>query len=402
MMEIFKGLAVFCLTLTALLAVVNAGISCKNDDNKEVDWFFIYKFPKEAKDSNKENKHKDNLFEGDEYVYVDSNTPPSAAYWTMSFRKISEQKSAIANTIAPLREKTKPTDLTYAVYNDEVHGTPAQSYGHTKGLFLFDKKKGVWLIHSVPSFPELEKSPFFQEKGKKKSQIFLCVTFPSTELEKIAKHLRLQRPNVYAHDTALHWNEESDARRLLKKDFITEAPWNLTADLTDVAGNTYTSFATHSKFHEDVYSCLVAPTLRCSLLVSSWQNGAGGRVPNHCNGTFTVANVNVGMNFKLGVGVSKPVKNTVDHGKLAISNSKDNPYVCVGTLNRMFSQQRRGGETLCFKNKVLHGLLLTTVDSVKEEDSGERKKKKERKETKEKMENKKKVKKVGKKPGRRG
>lgn len=359
--RIFKGIAVFCLSVTFLVSVADAGTSCKDDKNADVDWFFLYKLPRGA-----QNKAKVSVPRGDEYVYVDSNTPSSAAFWTLSPKNIFESDGAVANTIAPLTLAKKPTNLTYAVYNDQPPYRPGDnktSNGHTKGLFIFDEKTGVWLIHSVPKFPEnLHRGVYvFPQSGRQFGQIMLCVTFPSSQLETIATHLRLQYPNIYdGYAPASLRKTHPSLNLLLARKFIREAPWVLTATLKDVAQNAYVSFAKHGRYNKDVYSGVVAESLKSNLLASTWRNGAGGKAPADCNDTYTVTNIEK-LTFNLGKQQQMTFKNTEDHSKWAISSETAKSFVCAGTLNRMHSQYRRGGETLCFKNALLHKLLLKTV-----------------------------------------
>lgn len=323
--------------------------TCRNDQNMTVEWFFIYKLPN-----------------GGDYVYVDSNTYGNAAHWTKSSRKIGQSNGALAYTIAPLTATENREDLTYAVYNDQQTAGKSNG-GHTKGIFLFDKKTGVWLIHTVPRFPLYLHSGFYVYpfNGYQKGQIALCVTFPSTQLETIAKHLRLQHPNIYdSYAPASVRTSHPNLNLLLQKTFNDQGPWVMIDNLKDAANNEYISFSKHRYFVDDVYSRLVAPKLKSSLLVSTWRIGNVNKVPSYRdNNDLTVENVQK-LTFKLDTQESVVVNNTVDHSKWAISESTDKPFVCVGTLNRVVSQHSTGGETLCFQNKLLHRLLRESVTDV--------------------------------------
>lgn len=373
-MRIFKSIIVFCLAVADLVSVANAGTYCKNDEGVDVAWFFLYKLPYRATDT------KGRVYSGREYLYVDNNTE-SAQYWTLSSKEITDSvnKGALANTIALLTAQDKPKDLTYAVYNDNEEVQARNTYGHTKGLFMFDNETGVWLIHSVTKFPKTFNGYQYPLKEKcNKGQTVLCVTFNSNQLETIADQLLLQHPNIYAKNSSLDWYGSANLEALLNNEAITSGPWERQADLYDVAGNKYQSFATRtipeseerqqlqrittvdaSVHKRDVYSAIVAPKLKSDLLVSTWLNGRGAKLGDF-HGKYNVKDVQM-LNFKLSDDNSIEVENTVDHSKWAISEGNETPHVCVGSLNRMRYKITRGGETLCFENTVLHTLLNASI-----------------------------------------
>lgn len=359
-----------CLALAVGLGSfpsLEAATACKDEQNKDVEWSFIYKLPKTARTKKSNSRYSPT---GDEYVYVDSNTPTSTSYWTLSQKSIFEDGNPLANTLAPLVSKTKPKDLAFAVYNDQLPTSKdlnRTSNGHTKGLIMFDQQTGIWIVHSVPKFPELLHSGqyVFPENARENGQSILCVTFPTSQLETIANHLRLQYPNIYdsyAPDEMLSTHPALSL--LLQNKFIKSAPWVLISPLKDVKKNAFLSFAKHGRLDKDVYANVVASSLETNLFASTWRNGAGGQLPADCDDKFTVTNVD-GVRFALGRGnQSLSYSNTEDHSKWAISMESAKGYVCIGSLNRMKSQLRRGGETLCFRNPVIYKLLYRTVASV--------------------------------------
>lgn len=382
-------LAALLLVLLSKTAV--EAVSCKDERNEDVEWFFMYKMPKEASRAASVafNKASTSPRGGEEYFYVDARTPASTSRWPRSEHSVAEATGALANTLAPLYSTNKSAlNLAYATYNDQppngIDGATVDSHGHTKGVILFDEQQGVWLVHSVPEFPSsLHGGRYvFPDTGREYGQTALCVTFPTSQLDTIATHLRLQHPDIYdSYAPQSLLNAHPPLALLLQKSFIRTQPWLLTSKLTTQGNTTFVSFAKHAHYEQDVYEAAVGVTLRTDVLASTWRNGRGGKLPPACNGAGggpRVLDV-LQMRFdQASSNASLAFDNTEDHSKWAVSlpgkkwahdkvpergENDDAGYVCVGSLNRMQSQLRRGGETLCFRNAMLHGLLLNSVVS---------------------------------------
>ena len=113
---------------------------------------------------------------------------------------------------------------------------------------------------------------------------------------------------------------------------IHRSPYYHLQDFTSLGGIQFTSFAKATKFNKDLYSELVAPTLKTNLLAETWQNG-GGNIGPSCDGAFTVEDISdVKMEFSDGSSYS--FYDTNDHSKCALSTTEDVPYVCIGDINR--------------------------------------------------------------------
>ena len=119
-------------------------------------------------------------------------------------------------------------------------------------------------------------------------------------------------------------------------------------------------FAKWTKFGKDLYADLVAPSLGVPLLVESWPNGPG-KMPSRCSGPFIVENVDE-MDF---VEVEDDdFTTTKDHAKWAISLDRKRPWVCVGDINRMETQRRRGGGTACFSSYKVWKTFKRSVKGI--------------------------------------
>lgn len=122
-----------------------------------------------------------------------------------------------------------------------------------------------------------------------------------------------------------------------------------------------------SRVHQDMWDSLVAPSISCrALRVESWLHG-WHRLPNMCQSLFCVVNA-AGVRIDMpnnrtstmslladsGVGSAHEAPNAVmqwgiyqDHAKWAVCCNK--AAVCFGDMNRMQSQQKRGGLAICYR-----------------------------------------------------
>ena len=149
------------------------------------------------------------------------------------------------------------------------------------------------------------------------------------------------------------------------------APYYSIATLTSLAGTAFTSFAKYNKWGKDLYADLVAPGLRAPLAVESWPNGPG-KMASSCSTPFIVENVDE-MDFLELEDDDFTTKH--DHAKWAISLDSKQPYVCVGDINRMETQKRRGGGTLCFLNQAVWKTFKSSIKVLEECPRGKKQKK---------------------------
>ena len=132
--------------------------------------------------------------------------------------------------------------------------------------------------------------------------------------------------------------------------------------ISSVNGQSFTSFAKTTAFNSDLYEDLVIPKLGSSFEWQTWRRASGTPEDSYCKGDYDSENV---------LYTSFPFDNlqwhyTKDHSKYGISSGGSDSYICVGGINRMVSQRKRGGGTVCFENDDLHDSISASFSKVEE------------------------------------
>lgn len=82
----------------------------------------------------------------------------SNSQWKLSKFEIGDSESMAGQTLTQAyfsSNQTKGNRLKVA-YNDDPPNEQGKSkYGHLKGVVAADKRSGFWMIHSVPSYPDI-------------------------------------------------------------------------------------------------------------------------------------------------------------------------------------------------------------------------------------------------------
>ncbi|CAD6191173.1 unnamed protein product [Caenorhabditis auriculariae] len=338
-----------------------AAFSCKDQNGKDVDWFAVYKMPIESADNSVPG-----IKDGVAWYYVDINNQGSLQ---PSLKTLNDKDQAIAYTLQQYYDKQSDPTIFHTMYNDEPWGSSstisleeilsnrvfsnrtynlasASDYGHTKGTIFFDATSGVWLVHSVPKFPN-PTTYEYPVSGHDYGQTMLCMTFKYAQLKSIGTQLFFNRPNIYSSKLPSSMAADNpDLAKAIAGQYQKGQPFSNVVDLTTAGGYTFKSFAKTKEFNADLYDTLVAPTLKTDLIVESWRRGS--EIPLACKLTY---HANDALSIKVGsTGVFSYTK---DHSKMAHSTDMTKPWVCIGDINRMTSQYVRGGGTECISSSFL-------------------------------------------------
>jgi len=293
--------------------------------------------------------------------YMDGST---GGQWKLSEISIDNDQQSVGYTLKQYYSNRGNGSVFRLLYNDELpQGNVSFTKGHTKGGVVFDSTSGFWLIHSVPKFPPAQ-SYEYPPTGAKYGQTFFCISFPYSMLREVGTQLFFNDPYIY--DWALPPTMARDIEiltKLVKGQTQKEAPFFRKTNLISSAGVSLTSFAKFKKWSEELYTDLVAPTLKKGLFTETWQNG-GGDIGSNCTAEYRVYNI---ANVTLMTDMA--FSNRDDHSKWAVSNettadgNQSGNWICIGDINRQKTQFFRGGGTVCMQNEAV---WKTFRDSIKQ------------------------------------
>jgi deoxyribonuclease II len=323
-------------------------ISALDENGKAVDWWFAYKVPKLTKDAGTDSAT------GYEYIYYD----PKIGKVVKSPNLLTDGKGALDLTLNSVFAKPDAT-TGWILYNDEMPADAKRkdsaSFGHTKGVIAFDtaSKTAFWLLHSWPKFADPQASemptPIY-------GQTFLCLSLDIATANSIAGQMtNHQEPQVYL-PRAPGSLATSDALYLLTQTLKPDAPGDCdVVDYKSRGGLAFKVIAKNRKWGKDFWNDLVGPTLGADMDDETWIRG---KIPpvldsDGIHKTFDVKYIDLS---KLGLPWAWP--ETQDHAKWGIT--KDLDWVCVGDINRMVSQEKRGGGTIALQNQALWAALSKT------------------------------------------
>lgn len=321
-------------------------MQAKNQQGNAVDWWFIYKTPEHTGTSN--NK-------GFDFLYFD----PVSESLALSPVGLDQDNQALNHTLAGIFNSSE--NAGYIVYNDEhVNKESNKSEkGHCKGVLAFDKTSdsALLLLHSTPRFPA-NKELTLPDDEKIYGQTFICISLPDYETaNKIAEQMLCQQnPQVLTESSRIPASLQADEplSLLFHGTGVDESKQPSTLRFKSKEGKEFLLIAKSRKWGEDFWLDLVSPELKCDLIVETWRRGSVTPLQDDRSNTFDEDLLT--LNFKVEPSLAYEWRYTKDHAKWAVAlENKSNslPWVCVADLNRMVSQEKRGGGSLCFQENSL-------------------------------------------------
>jgi deoxyribonuclease-2 len=323
-------------------------VTALDESGKPVDWWFIYKVPKLGQGAGSD------VATGYEYVYYDATIDKrKGAKVDKSPYRLDQGKGALNLTLdSVFKNRAKAASTTgWILYNDEMPLSQKRKddggLGHTKGVIAFDtaSKTAFWLLHSWPKFADpgapRDPTPMY-------GQTYLCISLDLATAQKIAAQMvDHQEPQTY-FCRAANLPKTDALYQLTQPLQANPAADANTIELKSHGGMPFKVLAKNRKWNQDFWNGFVGPTLGEDMDDETWIRGPIAPIADTdgIHKTFDIKFINLGA---MGAHWAWPESH--DHAKWGITLKSD--WVCVGDINRMISQRKRGGGTIAFQNEVL-------------------------------------------------
>lgn len=326
-------------------------ISPLDEQGRPVDWWFAYKVPKMDASGHQP------AATGYEYIYYD----PVVDKVVLSPNVLNDGKGALDLTLQAVFKS--PAETTgWILYNDEMPDEAGRrdsgSFGHTKGVIAFDTatKTAFWLLHSWPKYvtPSTAMMPV-----PNYGQTFLCISLDLDTAGDIARQMdNHQEPQLYLPRIPDTLADNHPLRGITLDVDPNAAGDSNIIECKSRDGLRFKVIAKNRKWARDFWIDLVGPTLGADMDVETWIRG---KIPPimDSDGIHKVHDVKYIDFNPLGFPYAWP--ETHDHAKWGLTVDSD--WICVGDINRMVSQEKRGGGTIALQHKVLWN-ALRQVDQV--------------------------------------
>ncbi len=262
-------------------------------------------------------------------------------------------RGAITWTLQQLWNPAK--QVSYIIYNDESaadNSTYDFSKGHTKGIIASDGDQGFWLQHSTPKFPVgPHEAPSYEgitSNAFDYGQHFFCLTLKASELDRLAGHMMLNRPNI--QDYYVTTDAGANFTALATGEYSTAAICDTI--ILNTAEHEWKVFAKSTQWNNELYDACIAPQLQEPLKVESWIRGS--ECGAYCGSPQVLDIDKVNINDNIWSEYD-------DHSKWAVSDN----HICFSDINRMTTQASRGGGAICVEDPIL---VKTFNDAVQGSD----------------------------------
>ena len=319
-----SALLVAAVLAISLVAHQAHAIGCLDENGHAVDWWIVYKLP---------NVHGNSASqEGFGYAYTD---PSTSLHITGRSLKNTGALWYTLNQVYSGQEG-------YVMWNDETpDGKTSSTHAHAKGVMGYTSTGGFLLRHSTPRFPP-DRSQGYSGLPQDEhiyGQTYICTSVPLATLNQIAGQYLITNVLLYGANTPSYASSYRNLTSFASGNVARGS--NQSIYFKSVAGTTFYDMSKSKECDCDLWD-RVAWSVAQPLNVLSW-----GRPlePSTCPSGFGFQVLNVkDVNW---AGVIS-YKETQEHSKWAVFGN--HRYLCIGDINRMESQKKRGGGTTCINS----------------------------------------------------
>ncbi|KRZ00551.1 Deoxyribonuclease-2-alpha, partial [Trichinella zimbabwensis] len=270
---LFTLAIVILISLKTCMAQV---ATCKDDGDRELDWFFNVLNTK----------------------IIKSERNPA---WANSGATI-DQRAGHSIVLTMAHYVQNHAQIKVLAYSDDPPNLPPRNEkSKAKGVLLVDNRvddAAAWFVHTVPNFLAYLGGYSWPAAETAKGHMFLCVSFTEAHLNSVAKAIRYQEPYIYANNLpAALLSQHIELSNLATGVEIRITPFLEHAKFTTKTVHAVANiqaFGKHSKSFADMYARILRKKFSASIRI--WAP-ADARSKSICKGQYQLRKIASPMQF---------------------------------------------------------------------------------------------------------
>ncbi|KRX34075.1 Plancitoxin-1 [Trichinella murrelli] len=309
--------------------------TCKDDNNRNVDWFLVFKPPNAVSSS---------------IIKSDANF-----VWAPSAQNVNlDREHSIVRTMADFIANNG--DIKVLAYSDDPPNLPSRNEkSKAKGVLLVHSgadDEAAWFVHTVPKFLAHLGGYSWPAAETAKGHMFLCLSLRKTNLNSVAKAIRYQEPYIYANNLpAALLNLHNELSNLAKGVQIRVTPFLEHAKFTTKAAANIEAFGKHTKSFADMYARVLKNKFAANIRI--WAP-SDTRSKSICKGQYQLRKIASPMQF-----AGSQVSREADSTRWAVVDGKNT--VCFTTNDYKVGEKKIPGAAVCLENAGLYNAFSTAA-----------------------------------------
>ncbi|XP_003373056.1 deoxyribonuclease II superfamily [Trichinella spiralis] len=315
--------------------------TCKDDNDFDVDWYFVYKPPN-----------------GLNTKIMKSEVNPR---WSNSAASIDVTPGqSIARTMVHYVQNDP--QIKVLAYNDDPPNIPAKNRkSKAKGVLLIDKRQNdaaAWFVHTVPNFLAHLGGYSWPQTETAKGHIFLCLSFKEEFLNSVGKAIRYQEPYIYANNLPADiLNQHKELSNLVNGVEIRVTPFlehaKFVTKNAQVQANIQ-AFGKHSKSFADIYGRVLRNKLSANIRIWAPSDAKSKSI---CKGQYKLQKIDSPIQF-----ADNQVSREADSARWALVEGKNT--VCLTTNDYKNSEKKVPGAAVCIENANVYNAFSQAASNV--------------------------------------